>query len=713
MTVVWKIPERWRTVNLTDRAALYPALYLRWAGTPVQISSHPPVGRWNRAQLRVLVTEGALAPDERDLLVRTEARSGRLLHLPLGGSSLTDRSLLQDFDLPTAAFVDDGPLTSLPPCRSGRRLHAITGCAARSAEDLLLLTELARPPEPPSEPANGPPPLVAAVESQAALQDILPMLRRTAARLGAEIIVTSEDEEALAQIGRSASVRTIGAADAGLLAVIAKAQVFLCAYPLAPAHSPRPGHWARSALYQGAPVIAASHPSLDGLAHLCVLDDWERGLALYTRFPTVRLRAVVEAQAALAPRLAPERIAAEWRGLIDSLPEPKVRRGLRPFRSVAPLVLTLIDLQQDLDILLPILLALRARGEARLRIIMTDWLVAQSPRASSQLKAHALPFEVAARGPAREGSEPSLRGVSAVLSASDSSVNNHKAGYALCRRAREMGLLTFSVQHGLENIGLNYRDDVHEANVRFASATVFTWCRNEDLAPWVPQETRVAATPVGSPKASPVLAPVELSQGHWSRIVGVFENLHWRRFSDVFRQQLLDDLHLAAETHPDTLFLIKPHHAGQWASTNPGAIRQSANLVVIDPTDSAWEPHTAPALISAMDAVLTTPSTVAVDAAGLGRPVAVFGYDLDLPIYAPLPIIRRFADLQDFLDDGDAGLLRNEEFLKRVRLPGRADHRIAAHIGAALLEHPPRRDLAGSVVRTIDFARFVSRWRRN
>ena len=113
--------------------------------------------------------------------------------------------------------------------------------------------------------------------------------------------------------------------------------------------------------------------------------------------------------------------------------------------------------------------------------------------------------------------------------------------------------------------------------------------------------------------------------------------------------------------------------------------------MVIDPSDSAWEPHTAPALIASVDAVLTTPSTVALDAARTGRPVAVLGYELELPLYDPLPIVRRSEDLDAFLDmDARPALRLNEAFLKRAVLPGRADHRIAAAIARALGERASR-----------------------
>ena len=65
--------------------------------------------------------------------------------------------------------------------------------------------------------------------------------------------------------------------------------------------------------------------------------------------------------------------------------------------------------------------------------------------------------------------------------------------------------------------------------------------------------------------------------------------------------------------------------------------------------------------------------------------MAVLGYDLDLPLYEPLPIIRSQADLEAFLaGDGDQCLRLNEAFLKRAALPGRADHRIAAKIAERL-----------------------------
>ena len=95
--------------------------------------------------------------------------------------------------------------------------------------------------------------------------------------------------------------------------------------------------------------------------------------------------------------------------------------------------------------------------------------------------------------------------------------------------------------------------------------------------------------------------------------------------------------------------MVKPHHAGRWLSLNRSRLAENANILVIDPKDPEWQPFAAPALINAVDAVLTTPSTVALDAALAGKPVAVLGYSLDLPLYSPLAIIRSEVDWDDFL----------------------------------------------------------------
>ncbi len=398
----------------------------------------------------------------------------------------------------------------------------------------------------------------------------------------------------------------------------------------------------------------------------------------------------------MASRIEPERIAAEW---LAAAAQPVRAHKAAPN---PPVLMALIDIHQDLDVLLPVLLALKARGEVGLRLVLSDYLLSDSPRIAAALAGHGLEFAAHPREAIRSGAEPSLTGVHGVLSGADTNTRAHKAGHTLAGRAKAEGLPTFTLQHGLENIGLTYKDHLHGEEIRFAADTIFIWGAAEGLAPWAAEETRAKVVPVGSPKAAPAPAAApDLHQGHWARVVGVFENLHWHRFSELYLERALEDLDEAASARPETLFLVKPHHAGRWLTRNPGRLKARANLVVVDPTDSAWEPHTAPDLIAGVDAVLTTPSTVALDAARTGRPVAVLGYDLELPLYEPLPIVRGIRDLDDFLSMPiEDALARNETFLKRTVLPGRADHRIASAIARAVVERRARKKKSFQLWRT-------------
>ena len=658
-SAVWKIPRNWRP-SLVARTALYPALYLRWAGHRVTVSADPPFGAWAGADLRVLVTDGPLSEDDGELMTRTAGRGLSLVLAPQAGLTDQDHALAAELGCLVAAWRDPAPLAVPPPIRPGVRSLDVTGLPARMAEDRMVLAELGLSAAPAGPPRGRR--IVAIADSARSLRAISPAIEQRLALGGAGLVAIDGARSSLAELQNAEAV--------------------LCIHPDAAPDDPRPAQWARTALFAGSPVIAASHPSLDGLAHLCILDDWARGLELYARFPVQRLKAAALAQAELAGRIEPDAIAREW--LAAAAPHS----ARAPPATARPTLMVLIDIHQDLDVLLPVLTALKARGEVKLRLVLSEYLLADSPRIAAALAARGLDFTTHPREAIRSGAEPSLAGIDGALSGADTNTRAHKAGHTLLGRAKAQGLPTFTLQHGLENIGLTYKDHLHGEEIRFAADRVFIWGAPEGLAPWVPEETRAKVVPLGSPKAAPPpAAALDLHQGHWPRVIGVFENLHWHRFSELYLERVLADLEAAAEGRPDTLFLIKPHHAGRWLSRNPHRLKARSNLVVIDPTDAAWEPHTAPALIASVDAVLTTPSTVALDAARTGRPVAVLGYDLELPLYEPLPIVRGTADLDAFLQmRSEETLLRNEAFLKRTVLPGRADHRVAAAIARGVVE---------------------------
>ena len=292
MAAIWKIPKAWRP-SLADRTVLYPALYLRWAGHRTTISEDPPCGAWAKADLRVLVTDGPLGQDDRELIART-ARDGLPLMLaPQAGLTEADHAFAAELGCRIVAWRDPGPLATPPPMRPGLPPLDVTGLPARSAEDRILLAALGLPASA-AQPAAGRR-IVAIAESAQSLAAISPAIEQRLAMGGAKLVTA---------LGPSAS-------DPGLLALIQGAECVLCIFPDAAADDPRPAQWVRTALFAGSPVIAASHPSLDGLAHLCILDDWERGLQLYARLPAERLRAAASTPWVPAREgLSPERIAS-------------------------------------------------------------------------------------------------------------------------------------------------------------------------------------------------------------------------------------------------------------------------------------------------------------------------------------------------------------------------------------------------------------------
>ncbi len=284
-------------------------------------------------------------------------------------------------------------------------------------------------------------------------------------------------------------------------------------------------------------------------------------------------------------------------------------------------------------------------------------------------------------------SAPGFDGVHALLVPSATNQPPHRAGYGLTCEADAAGVATFTLQHGFENVGLTYRDQRHADNVLFRSRTVFTWRSKDNLPDWVPIDTLERVIGVGSSKLTPVEPePVPLGDAggppsRWTRSVGIFENLHWHRYSEAYIAAFIDNLVLCARELPDVHFLVKPHSAGRWLVKNRERVPKLANIFVIDPLHPDWLRFTAPALLSHVQSVITTASTVAVDAVRAGRPVAVIGDgDNLMSAYAPLPVLNGAKDWLDFVrSPGTAAQVaeRNEMFLRRNFLPYRGDWRIA------------------------------------
>lgn len=357
---------------------------------------------------------------------------------------------------------------------------------------------------------------------------------------------------------------------------------------------------------------------------------------------------------------------------------------LVPLSNRRPAVLMFIQLIMDVDLILPLLKAAKQRNDIFPVACLSDLVTAQMPSLEASLTSLDVEFEIVEAGKVIEGELPGLENVAALISASESTANPHRAAHRLTKRANDAGIATYTLQHGLENIGLTYFDSVHRVqDILFASDIVFTWGPLQALHDDVPPETRNKCVPVGYCKELVTDFHAVAKPGGRQYLVTVFENLHWHRYDSNYSSDFLTDLVQTAEFFPDTTFIVKPHPAGKWIThRHTGALPEANNILIAHPDDPEWKPYSGPVLVAISDGVITTPSTVALDAAHAYRPVAVIGYNLNLPVYYPLPILRSTSDWSAFVEqlhlDGEKHDLehRAASFLSNVILPGDACGRI-------------------------------------
>ena len=134
--------------------------------------------------------------------------------------------------------------------------------------------------------------------------------------------------------------------------------------------------------------------------------------------------------------------------------------GLNNLWKRKPIVLIFMHLMQDLDIVLPLLESLKQRDDLELKVFVIDELLNESPRINETLDKLGIPFSKVSRLGVLTRLEPNLTGVKAVITASETTASPHKAAYTLTKRANRAGIFTYTLQHGFENIGLTYFDEV-------------------------------------------------------------------------------------------------------------------------------------------------------------------------------------------------------------------------------------------------------------
>jgi hypothetical protein len=669
-------------LGVAIRTLFYPLLAL---GRSIRIAGPGPDG----AALQVLLVEEPPTGPSRERMLELVRAADRTILVCWSMSKEAALSCWRELADERVSLAAPDPWLADP--RLPRARMALPPLPASPGLDHLVRKSLGvgwfAAPAGPGPALDGPPIVFGFAEGPASLD----RFRRTFARERAGrdlqfVLVTDEPAE---NIGFAAVFRE---GDPAWLDLLARARAAIVA-------TDRPGSlnaavWALTAARSGVPLLCDDLAALGGELLSQPNGDWERGLALYlddTWFRSVdaalarqkSLGFTVEGAAEVWDRaLAPHAVPAE--------PPQAIRR---------PVLMVLLDLPQDLDVALPILIQLRERGDMELRVVVTDWLRREAPRTLMLLDEAGLPYEIVKRVAAMAGQAPDLDRIDGFLAPSATSEASHRTGFGLTQLAARAGAATFTCQHGFENVGLTYRPNGAHP-VTFAADHIFAWGPLENLPAWLPTATRRKVVATGNPKLSGAPSgagfPLSLLGEHASRspLIGVFENLHWERFDEGYVQAFLETLAAVAERLPDALLLVKPHSAGRWMTRNSDRVPSAPNIMVVDPLSRGWARFTAPELIEQMDAVITTPSTVAVDAARAGKPCGVIGGPrLDLGAYAPLPVLTNADDWIELIRSAGNGLqqaaVRNELFLRANFLAGRGDIRCARRIAEILAARRP------------------------
>jgi len=432
------------------------------------------------------------------------------------------------------------------------------------------------------------------------------------------------------------------------------------------------------ALYHGVPVISSEIASLRRLAQSVTFDNWEDGLRRFLDNKEARRAAVEAARPVIETLYEPNVIAAAWLGLLDRQ-RPTRRIGLEDCGR-RPTAAIVMDLVQDVDVLLPVVDELRRGDRFNLRVILTDAVTRNSRRAIRALIEREINPRYVDHQSLKRGENRMLESVDCLLTSSESTLPAHHASHTISLLARRLGVRTFTLQHGLENAGLTYFDHVLGADTTFASDHVLTWASPSALPASVLPETRSKCVAVGRTAKVTTSAIARLPEWGDKTIIGVFENLHWHRYSAAYRAAFAADIVALAKSRDDLVVLVKSHHTGQFLARERSLLADApTNVFVLDPRLPCWEPYNAAAILPHCACVITTPSTVALDAAELEIPVAVAAYALEIPTYAPLPALRDSIQWQRFVEEAlsndryaVAGL---QEFRDRVRVPGNAAER--------------------------------------
>ena len=278
--------------------------------------------------------------------------------------------------------------------------------------------------------------------------------------------------------------------------------------------------------------------------------------------------------------------------------------------------LFILDLIQDIDILLPIILEFK-KNNYKFEVIASTWLIENSRRTRTMLDELQIHFHIFTQKDILKWKSLPFDNLGIVFFGAESNLPPHRTSHHIAKIANRKSCLTCTFQHGLDNIGLTYFD---RNIIKFNSQYIFTWHNNLLHNKLVHPETKQKIIPIGAFKYIHPNHQLkdEVLKYNFHSAIGIFENLHWDRYSNNYRNTFLENLDYLCNYFPDQFFYLKPHQAGKWSLRNSSKFEKlltNENFIIIDIENTSWENISGLELASYFKAIITTPSTIAIDAA--------------------------------------------------------------------------------------------------
>lgn len=389
-------------------------------------------------------------------------------------------------------------------------------------------------------------------------------------------------------------------------------------------------------------------------------------------------------------------VTAAWRQAIETATTRRYSGGIVLREESKLRLLLLLQQFQDIDLIVPVAEAASAQPDIEVRVAVLSKIAVPASRRLRTVCSNRARIEFW-HGADLLGNRigPERLAADVAVNASEGPGFGARLARAFVTASRAAGVCTLTLQHGLDNGGMTFGPQLR-ANALMADL-ILTWGGAHRLTDAASPEVKARVIPVGCPKR--VFRRGDFAGfPHAGRpFIAVFENLHWRRYDDAYRARFVRDLAATAEAAPDVHFLVKPHMGGQWLVRGGSNGPLPPNVEIAHPAAARWRRFTADAFLAHASAVITSPSTIALDAGRYGVPAAVVTYGIAAQNYHPLPRLEQAADWLAFVDQirrGSYDRSALEAFFADAAVPGDAVGRILTVIRMAAARRSPAEVLA-------------------